>query len=120
MTLQEVISSARRSGPVPQEDGTQLFEFEFGPEAGFFKGHFPGRPLLPGVFQLEMARLAAEWTAGNRLRVREIAKAKFQRPIGPGETVTLKLKWGKGPADQEHQPMQVCNALFSVSGGDVI
>jgi 3-hydroxymyristoyl/3-hydroxydecanoyl-(acyl carrier protein) dehydratase len=47
---------------------------------------------LPGVFQLEIVRLAAEWIQNRALAVQEIAKAKFQRPILPGETLKLNLK----------------------------
>ena len=57
-----------------------------------FAGHFPDRPMLPGVFQLEMAHVAAESVLNCPLAVREIPKAKFQRPILPGEIVRLELK----------------------------
>ncbi len=92
MTMRDSIAAARQNGPQPEADGTHLFEFRFGADDPVFAGHFPGRPLLPGVFQLEMARAAAEWTLGCRLAVREISRAKFQRPILPGETVRLRLK----------------------------
>ena len=51
-----------------------------------FAGIFPVAPLLPGVFQLEMARVAAESVLNCPLAVREIRKAKFRRPILPAET----------------------------------
>jgi 3-hydroxyacyl-[acyl-carrier-protein] dehydratase len=92
MTMRDSIDTARKIGPQPQDDGTSLFEFCFAADDAVFAGHFPGRPLLPGVFQLEMARTAAEWTLGCKLGVNEIFRAKFQRPILPGETVRLRLK----------------------------
>jgi 3-hydroxyacyl-[acyl-carrier-protein] dehydratase len=74
------------------EAGNPVFEFRFAEGEPVFGGHFPGRPILPGVFQVEMARLAAEWAAGRRFEIRAIEKAKFTRPILPGETVRLALR----------------------------
>jgi 3-hydroxyacyl-[acyl-carrier-protein] dehydratase len=92
MTMRDSISAAKKSGPLLQADGTSLFEFNFSADDLTFAGHFPGRPILPGVFQLEIVRMAAEWIQNCPLAVREIAKAKFQRPILPGETLELNLK----------------------------
>jgi 3-hydroxymyristoyl/3-hydroxydecanoyl-(acyl carrier protein) dehydratase len=50
------------------------------------------RPVLPGVFQLEMARITAEHLLNCSLALREILKAKFLRPILPEELVRLDLK----------------------------
>ena len=92
MTMRDAISAAKISGPSSQADGANRFEFNFPASDPTFAGHFPGRPILPGVFQLEIVRLAAEWIQNRALAVQEIAKAKFQRPILPGETLKLNLK----------------------------
>ena len=91
MTMQDSIAAARQSGPTPQADGTNAFEFNFSTSDPVFAGHFPHRPILPGIFQLEIVRLAAELTRNRKFVVREIAKAKFQRPIDPGEVLKLNL-----------------------------
>ncbi len=92
MNMRDSIAAARISGPRLEADGTAVFEFRFGAEDPTFAGHFPTRPLLPGVFQLEMARVAAEVVLNCPLAVREITKGKFQRPIGPAETVRVEMK----------------------------
>jgi len=92
MTMQDSISIARKSGPLPQADGTNLFEFQFDAGDPTFAGHFPGRPILPGVYQLELARVAAGMILDCALKIAEIRKAKFQRPILPGEAVRVALK----------------------------
>ena len=92
MTMRDSISAAKISGPAPQADGASLFEFNFDASDPMFAGHFPGRPILPGVFQLEIVRMAAEWLENRKLNVQEVAKAKFQRPILPGEILKLNLK----------------------------
>lgn len=92
MTMRASISAARKSGPTLLADGASAFEFNFSQDDPTFAGHFPGRPILPGVFQLEIVRMAAEWIQNRPLTVHEIAKAKFQRPILPGEMLKLNLK----------------------------
>ncbi len=92
MNLRESISTARKAGPTPEPEGAYAFEFNFSADDPVFAGHFPNRPILPGIFQLEIVRMAVEWVQNRPLAVGEIAKAKFQRPILPGETLKLNLK----------------------------
>jgi 3-hydroxyacyl-[acyl-carrier-protein] dehydratase len=53
-----------------------------------FAGHFPGRPIVPGVVLLEraLAFIVGEHVAGYA-----VANAKFLSPVGPGET--LAFSW---------------------------
>jgi len=110
MTMQSSIAAARISGPSPQPEGTMVFEFRFRADDPTFAGHLPTRPLLPGVYQIEMARAAAQWATGNSLAVREISRAKFLRPILPEEVVRLDLKLSEADGT-----IQV-RASFSVGG----
>jgi 3-hydroxyacyl-[acyl-carrier-protein] dehydratase len=66
----------------------------------FFTGHFPGRPVMPGVMILEALAQAAGIltfvTAGIypdesvRFYFAGIDKARFRRPIVPGDQLILK------------------------------
>ena len=71
----------------------------FGPERDFFRGHFPGYPIVPGVILLEaMCQSAA---AGVLIGQREgqyaatsdillfagADKVRFRRPVRPGDTL---------------------------------
>jgi len=64
----------------------------------FFAGHFPGRPTLPGVLQVEalaqvgaLAVLADERYAGRLPLFGGIDKARFRRQVGPGDTLELSV-----------------------------
>jgi 3-hydroxyacyl-[acyl-carrier-protein] dehydratase len=92
MTIQDSINAARKSGPTPAADGASAFEFNFNADDQVFAGHFPQRPILPGIFQLEIVRMAAEWLQNRPLTVTEIVKTKFLRPILPGEILKLEIK----------------------------
>lgn len=86
-------------------DGQRIAgRYTFRPDEWFYAGHFPGRPITPGVILLEsMCQVgvvalgiylfalehstaeAREWTT---LFVE--AESEFLRPVHPGETVTVR------------------------------
>ena len=110
MNMRDSIHAARVNGPETNADGATHFTFRFSASDPTFAGHFPTRPLLPGVFHLEIARVAAELVLKTPLLVCEITKAKFLRPIIPDETVRVELKWA------EKADMMQVRASFSVTG----
>ena len=57
----------------------------------WFKGHFPGHPLLPGVVQLHWAISAAREHLGARGAFQGLRALKFMRPLRPGKMLTLSL-----------------------------
>src|SRR5213075_1305708 len=90
--MRDSIRAALLNGPVQEPDGAVSFEFRFASSDRIFAGHFPAQPLVPGIFQTEMTRLAAESMLASTLDIREIVRAKFLRPILPKETIRLSLK----------------------------
>ena len=57
-----------------------------------FPGHFPGRPIVPGVVLLDHAILFAEKLLGTKVERWQIGNAKFLSPAGPGETLVFSLQ----------------------------
>lgn len=66
----------------------------------FFQGHFPSHPVMPGVLLVEaMAQTAGALVlehnsehAGKLVFFMSIDKAKFRKPVGPGDTVHFHVK----------------------------
>ena len=54
-----------------------------------YAGHFPGRPILPGVVLLDAALHALAGVLGNPAASGQIKSAKFLSPVLPGEPLTL-------------------------------
>ncbi|MFO1381572.1 MAG: beta-hydroxyacyl-ACP dehydratase [Chitinivorax sp.] len=52
-----------------------------------FAGHFPGRPIVPGVVLLDLVQRIIE--ADCDVRLTGLSVAKFHRPVGPGEALQL-------------------------------
>jgi len=66
----------------------------------FFQGHFPGRPIMPGVMQIEALAQAAAILAmetlelagsGKLVYFMAIEEAKFRAPVEPGYLLDLKV-----------------------------
>ena len=68
----------------------------------FFQGHFPGAPVFPGVLILEALAQASGVLVLSDAQIRPseeslflfvgIEKARFKRPVGPGDQLTLNSK----------------------------
>ncbi|WP_300164611.1 3-hydroxyacyl-ACP dehydratase FabZ [Solidesulfovibrio sp.] len=65
----------------------------------FFQGHFPGAPVMPGMLILEALAQAGgvlvskslDGPLGDRIFMfTGVEKAKFRRPVVPGDQVTLR------------------------------
>jgi len=65
----------------------------------FFQGHFPGRPIMPGVLQIEALAQAAGILAietlglagtGKLVYFMAIEEAKFRAPVEPGVLLDLE------------------------------
>lgn len=54
-----------------------------------YDGHFPGRPLLPGVVILAEVLAAAERLTARPPHRWRVAQVKFLAPVAPGTALTL-------------------------------
>jgi 3-hydroxyacyl-[acyl-carrier-protein] dehydratase len=74
----------------------------------FFTGHFPNRPVMPGVMMLEALAQAAAILAFDNIDVRPddktvfyfvgIDNARFKRPVEPGDQLILNAKLDRSKA----------------------
>ncbi len=67
----------------------------------YFQGHFPGRPVMPGVLIIEaMAQTAAALVVhslgpgaeGRLVYFMSVEHARFRRPVVPGDTMYVYVK----------------------------
>ena len=83
---------------VPLESGTGWKAVGF--NEPYFQGHFPGFAVMPGVLLVEaMAQTAGALVqhspglgAGSKVFFMTIDKARFRRPVRPGELLRMPVK----------------------------
>jgi len=88
------------------------------PQAPFFAGHFPGDPILPGVFLVEAAAQTAGVMMGasgtapcSRKRLAAIKEFKFQKPVYPDAVVEIETR-----LLVEREGMALVSAVITVAG----
>ena len=84
----------------------------------YFKGHFPGNPIMPGVLIVEslaqtgaVAILSMEENKGKNALFGGIDKIRFKRQVVPGDTLKLEVKIIKRKG-----PIGVGEAIATVDG----
>jgi 3-hydroxyacyl-[acyl-carrier-protein] dehydratase len=100
----------------------------------FFQGHFPGRPIMPGVLQIEALAQAAAILAietlelagsGKLVYFMAIDEAKFRAPVEPGCLLDLNVGflqkrarvckfWGRASVDDK----VTCEVKFTAMVAD--
>ena len=87
-------------------------------EEWYFKGHFPGNPIMPGVLIAEslaqtgaVAILSVDENKGKNALFGGIDKMRFKRQVIPGDRLKLEVKIIKRKG-----PIGVGEAIASVDG----
>jgi 3-hydroxymyristoyl/3-hydroxydecanoyl-(acyl carrier protein) dehydratase len=74
------------------EGGGASGRFVFKASLPVFRGHFPGRPLLPGVHQLAAVAETARRALGPA-EVEAIERAKWSAPAFPDQPLAVEAQW---------------------------
>ena len=77
-------------------------------ELHYFRGHFPGTPVVPGVVQIKWAILLAQRYLAVGGGFAGLENVKFQRAMTPGSSVTLTLEYAAA----------ACKLHFSFASAD--
>ena len=87
-------------------------------EEYYFKGHFPGNPIMPGVLIVEalaqtgaVAILSEEENKGKNALFGGIDKLRFKKTVVPGDKLKLEVKIIKGKG-----PVGIGEAIATING----
>lgn len=110
---------------VLEQDATHIVtEWDIAAEADFLRGHYPARPLVPGVLLCESAfqagailcAAAAADAGPDAVPVlTRIGEARFKRMVGPGDCLRCEVT-----LDQTVGPARYMTARLSVAGKAVL
>lgn len=102
------------------------------PDEDYFRGHFPGNPIMPGVLQVEalaqtgaVAALSLPENKGKLVLFAGIDGVRFKRIVKPGDTLRLEVEMtkmrgpvGKGEAKATVDDELVCKATLTFAIAD--
>lgn len=74
-----------------QNDTETIFSVRINSEHSIFEGHFPGKPVTPGVVQMEMVKELSGKAVGKDLEMVSMANCKFLAFMDPNEAPELDI-----------------------------
>lgn len=83
-------------------------------------GHFPGRPIVPGVVLLDEVVAATEDWLGRPLTIASLPQAKFLNPLLPEQTVQVLLQASGAELrfTLTRDGATIAQGMFRLAGGD--
>ena len=84
-----------------------------------FEGHFPGEPVLPGVFQLAAVRSLASTIAGVELMPVSTGRLKFSGMVRPEEEIDLTVNL-ECKDDQWEARFRIKRSGDKISSGTIV
>ncbi len=92
-----------------KEEKTATFQLRLNAKHAIFEGHFPGKPVTPGVVQLEIIKDLLSETLATKVELKQLTACKYTSILDP-EThpeITLTL---------QHQEVEFGTKITAVIG----
>jgi acyl carrier protein len=85
-------------------------------DSAWFDGHFPGRPVLPGIAQLAMVQDLLGRVLGDGGRIVALSRVRFRQAVGPGARLKVATRpRGEAPGTVAFRILQdealVCSGI---------
>ena len=87
-------------GKAAQADGSVVYNVSLNAAHDVYKGHFPERPITPGVCNIQMIKELAEDSCGRQLTLTSIARCRLTAMVTPDGSPKLDVKIQWDAADQ--------------------
>ncbi|WP_037321749.1 hydroxymyristoyl-ACP dehydratase [Salegentibacter sp. Hel_I_6] len=84
-----------------EENGKHFTQIEINRKHDIYKGHFPGRPVTPGVILMNLFKEEAERRCACKLQFVRGSNVKFMAVVDPNSDAILNLETEIMEEDQE-------------------
>lgn len=75
--------------------GGAVVPVRLNPEHAIFKAHFPSRPIMPGVCQVQMVTEVLSLRLGREVSLTDIVNVKYLSVVSPDEVTELEVRFLK-------------------------
>lgn len=76
---------------ITHEDGSISATIAIDQNSAILKGHFPGHPVVPGAFMLQIVKEVLEQTLNQSIRLKKADNLKFLSMVDPQVTTEVQL-----------------------------
>ncbi len=83
-----------------KQDNVITASVVFPPEFTVFEGHFPDKPILPGICMVQLVKVIVELSGKNKFEISEIKLAKFYAPVNPNDKLSVECNLSLMPDNQ--------------------
>lgn len=86
--------------------GEGLFTVELNPNCEVYKGHFPEKPISPGVCNIDMIKTCTEKVLEKKLLLNNLKQCRLTALVTPKEQPTLQLSVKTTPLDENNYKVE--------------
>lgn len=79
-------------GKQVQDDGSVIYAVQLNPNHDVYKGHFPEKPITPGVCNIQMIKELAEYARGKAFTLKDIDRCRLTSMVTPDGSPKLNIK----------------------------
>jgi 3-hydroxyacyl-[acyl-carrier-protein] dehydratase len=76
----------------PEPHDEHLIRVQLNPDHEIYKGHFPGKPVTPGVVQIQIITELVEFMTKKKMKLEKMSNCKFLKILNPFEYPFLNFK----------------------------
>jgi len=77
---------------VRDDDTSAVATAKVDPADPVFAGHYPGFPVLPGVYLLELVGQVVRASQGEKYELARLDRGRFLSPVAPGDELRIEAK----------------------------
>ncbi len=77
---------------VSAEGDATVFRVNLNPACAVYKGHFPEKPVSPGVCNIQMVKECAEQVAGTHMLLTQLRQCRLTTLVTPDEYPQLEVR----------------------------
>lgn len=94
-----------------KETGSAVYHVELLPDCKVYQGHFPGNPVCPGVFNMQLIKECAEKETGKSLHVDKVKQCRLTALATPKTSPKLNVCIQVDAIDDAHY--QVVASIYN-------